>query len=230
LDLLYPRICGGCGGEVGPEAQGLCWECRSQVIYVRSPFCRLCGDPVEGRIDGEFACYTCSSQSIHFDRARSATRYDGVMRRALCDFKYRAALWLQRDLVDILEACFHAQYPAEEIDGVAYVPMYHAKRRARGFNQARYLARDLAGRLHKPLLSGIVKRVTPSPTQTNLTARERRANVATAFRAGRSGRLRGRRVLLVDDVMTTGATVDAVSRELKKGGVQSVSVLTVARG
>lgn len=230
LDLIYPRTCGGCGGRVGGEGRYLCWDCRSELILVRPPYCRRCGDPIEGRVDHEFVCYTCSAGPIHFDRARSAARYDGVLGRVLRDFKYNQAIWLGPDLVELLWACYRTHYETTAIDAVCYVPLFHAKRRHRGYNQAERLAAPLARCIGKPLLRRCLVRVRPAPSQTNLTARNRATNVTGAFQHRRADDLKGRRLLLVDDVMTTGATVNACARVLKEGGAAEVTVLTLARG
>ena len=190
----------------------------------------MCGDPVEGRIDHEFVCYQCSSVTIHFKRARSAARYDGVLRQALQSYKYRGAMWLRRDLIALLEGCFRTQYIADDIDAVCAVPMHPSRRRRRGYNHAHHLSVGLARRLGKQVLRGAVFRIRATPTQTNLTARERASNVKGAFVAGGAKKLRGRRLLLVDDVMTTGSTANACAAALMQGGAASVNVLTVARG
>lgn len=229
LDLVYPRSCAGCGGEVDAESEHLCWDCMAQVAYVQPPYCAICGDPVEGRIDDAFTCYLCSSATPHFDRARSAVRYNGVLQNVLRSFKYREALWMRTDLGRVMEACVAAHYDPDEIDAVTFVPLYPVRQRERGYNQSELLARVLAGRLRKPL-KRCLARIRPTQTQTNLTARQRATNVKGAFRSRPVQGLEGCRVLLVDDVMTTGATVNECARMLKEGGAERVYVVTVARG
>ena len=230
LDMLYPRTCAGCGKPVAPEPGHLCWDCQSKVVYVQSPYCSICGDPVEGRVDGSFVCYACSESTPFFDRARSAVRYRGVMQDVLQEFKYREGLWMRPDLVRILEACTATHYDMDEIDAVTFVPLYPARHRQRGYNQAEVLADLLAKSIGKPLLRYCLARIKPTPTQTHLTARDRATNVKGAFKTRWLSRLKGRRILLVDDVMTTGATVNECSRVLKAGGAARVVVVTVARG
>jgi ComF family protein len=152
------------------------------------------------------------------------------MRDLLQKFKYREGLWLRPDLVRILEACVSIHYDLGEIDAVAFVPLYPARHRQRGYNQAEALAGPLAKSIRKPLLKYGLARVKPTQTQTRLTARDRATNVKGAFRARWLSRLKGRRILLVDDVMTTGATANECSRVLKAGGAARVVVVTVARG
>ncbi|OGV41576.1 MAG: hypothetical protein A2X46_02545 [Lentisphaerae bacterium GWF2_57_35] len=230
LDLVYPRACELCGSKIGPELHHICWDCLAGLSYVTDPYCSVCGDPVDGRVDHDFVCFNCSETRPHFELARSAARYRGVLKDLLCDFKYRHALWLRKDFVRLLSSCLSLDFDLSAVDAVTYVPLYPSKQRFRSFNQARLLADSLAKLIHKPLYSKVLKRIRPSISQTNLTAKARASNVRGAFAAGRTFRLKGRGILLVDDVMTTGATVNECARALKEGGAQSVFVVTVARG
>jgi len=230
LDMLYPRNCIGCGQRSPETFRYICWDCWSDASRIEPPFCDLCGDPVAGSITHDFICYACSAEKPSFDRARSAVRYDGVAGEALRQFKYEKGLWLASDLAVLLLNCLRAEYPDRVFDLVVPVPLYHVRRRERGYNQSAVLAAELARRLGTRMSARLLRRIHPTASQTNLTAAQRLSNVQTAFHHGREKRLAGRRVLLVDDVMTTGATVNACAKALKKGGAESVHVLTVARG
>ncbi len=230
LDMVFPRSCAGCGAADPDEGRQLCWDCLAGLAYIQPPFCASCGDPVSGRIDHAYRCPFCASRAIHFDTARSVARYDGALAVAIQDLKYRGALWLADDLARLLESGVRTHFRADAVDGVAPVPLHPTRRRERGYNQAAVLAGRLARRLGRPLWSGAVRKIRWTPTQTRLTAAERMANVAGSFASRGDGRLRGRNVLLVDDVMTTGATVNECARALKAGGAAAVWVITVARG
>lgn len=230
LDMAYPRSCAGCGGPTADAEGFLCWNCLSAIPFVQLPFCARCGDPIEGRVDHAYTCYTCTADEIHFERARSAVRYRGVAQQVLRAFKYDAALWLQPDLDRLLHGCVESQFTDLEADAVAAVPLYAARERERGFNQAALLAAALAHRMRKPFLPGVLRRVRPTPTQTHLTAPQRAANVKDAFEVRKPAWIEGQRLLLVDDVMTTGATVNECARILKEGGAARVYVATLARG
>lgn len=230
LDLLYPRNCIGCGISAPEAFRYICWDCWSDATRIEAPFCDLCGDPVAGSVDHEFICYSCSAEKPSFDGARSAARYDGVVGEALRQLKYEKALWLVPDLADLLLNCMKAEYPGLKFDRVVAVPLHHVRRRERGFNQSAMLAGELGDRIGSKSVSGVLRRIRPTSTQTNLTASQRLSNVQNAFESRREKLLVGRRVLLVDDVMTTGATVNACAKALKKGGARSIHVLTVARG
>ncbi len=230
MDILYPRRCLGCGVSSPETFRYICWDCWSDAAQVEAPFCDLCGDPVAGAVDHDFICYSCSAKTPAFDGARSAARYDGVVGEALRQLKYEKALWLAPDMAELLHNCLAAEYPGRIFDLIVPVPLHHVRRRERGYNQSAVLARELGRRLGCPVLPGMLRRIRPTTTQTNLTAKERLSNVVDAFQHRRAKQLTNRRVLLVDDVMTTGATVNACAKTLKKGGAASVHVITAARG
>ncbi len=230
IDILYPRNCIHCGAPSPDPMKYLCWDCLSDTPKVEPPFCALCGDPVAGEIQHDYTCFACAREMPAFDQARSAVRYEGAVGDALRILKYNDALWVVHDLAELLFACVQAEYPDQTFDAVTAVPLHPARRRARGFNQSALLGAALAHCLRVPFRAGLIRRVRPTGTQTGLTASRRTANVFGAFRNGLFARLAGRRILLVDDVMTTGATVNACARALKQGGAASVHVVTVARG
>lgn len=229
LDLLYPRSCQHCGAT--PDAgRFLCWDCLADLLFVQPPFCSLCGDPVPGYIDHEYRCVYCSRQTPHFDGARSAVRYEGAAGLGLRAIKYQQATWLVPDMAGLLEACWRTHYDLLPFDALCYVPLYPVRQRERGFNQAALLAEGLARLRRVPLKRGVLRRLRDTGSQTRLTARQRARNVAGVFVVPHPGRVRHKKWLLIDDVMTTGATVNECAKVLKQAGAQSVHVLTVARG
>ena len=229
LDAVYPRACAQCGAA--PDALPfLCWECLADLHYVQPPFCSQCGDPVPGHIDHEYCCAFCFRTPPAFDLARSAVRYEGAVGWAIRDVKYHGATWRIPDLVYLLDGCLQAHYNLLTFDAVCYVPLYPAKRRERGFNQAEWLARVLARPYGWPVARKALSRIKDTGSQTHLTAAQRAANVLGVFKVLRPDQVEGKRILLVDDVMTTGATVNACARVLRRAGAASVHVLTVARG
>lgn len=181
-------------------------------------------------MDHAYTCFHCEQMQPAFDRARSAVRFEGVAADLIHQFKYHAALWLRAEFTDWLQACVHVHLADLAVDAVCPVPLYPARQRERGYNQAAILASALARRLNRPFWAGALRRVRPTDTQTHLTARQRISNVAHAFESSRRARLSGKSLLLVDDVMTTGATVSACAQALKRSGCRSVYVVTLARG
>jgi ComF family protein len=157
--------------------------------------------------------------------------YRGLAQRAVRDFKYHGALWLQGEFAGWLEALWNT-CPEDVRLATAIVPVpMHARRlRTRGYNQARLIAEGLSRRVGVPCRARWLKRVRATPTQTRLTARGRAENVRGCFAVGRWAPLKGARVVLVDDVMTTGATLGECAKTLKRAGAAWVAALTVARG
>ena len=230
LDLVWPRSCEICRKPAGAAARYLCWDCLSRLPVIEAPYCSRCGDPVEGAITRDYVCSLCVDKNPAFDHARSALRFKGGIKDALHRFKYSHATYLGQDLATLLHACVRTHYGEERFDAVAFVPLHPVKERARTYNQARLLAGHLARRMEVPLAGGCLMRVRETGTQTHLNMRERAKNVAGAFQARHPGWIEGRNFLLVDDVMTTGATVHEVAKVLKQAGSGRVCVATVARG
>lgn len=229
LDLLFPRVCVGCSGLVDSEFRCLCWDCFTQIKPVAPPFCALCGDPAHGEVDGAFLCAGCRSRKPHFDCARSAVHYTGLAKDMILDFKYRAAVWLAADFGRMLAACAQTHYHTERIDAVACVPLHSSRERRRTYNQSRLLARELSAQLGVDFGEYLVRQ-KQSVSQTHLTAAAREANVKGSFVVREHSDPAGKSILLVDDVMTTGATVNECARVLKVAGADEVLVLTAARG
>ena len=230
LDVLYPRSCVHCGGAAPQALDYFCWDCLSDIPKIEAPFCYCCGDPVAGSVEHSYSCFLCSRNQPAFDFSRSAVRYEGAAGTALRALKYHHAVWLVHDLMTLLYACTCAEYPHVVFDAVCAVPLFPSRRRERGFNQSALLAASLAKKMRIPFGARWVRRIRATPTQTGLTAPQRTANVCGAFRKGLFARFDGKRILLIDDVMTTGATVNACASALKEGGAESVHVMTVARG
>lgn len=208
----------------------ICWDCMAGLAFLQMPFCRVCGDPVEGMVEHDFSCSWCIKRPPFFELARSVARFRGGLRSCLHAFKYGSDTCLSKDFSRLLLACVNTQYEDVRFDAVVGVPLHPTKERDRSYNQAGLLASDLAKRLSIESFPGCLERVRRTRTQTSLTASERRANVRNAFVVKAASWVEGRRILLVDDVMTTGATVNESSRVLKKAGAASVHVVTVARG
>lgn len=229
-DLMWPRQCQGCGSTPDEGGRYLCWDCRAALPWIEPPYCARCGDPVTGFITNDYNCSLCAAREPAFDLARSAVRFRGGVKDWLHGFKYSNATHLASDLGQLLAAVVRVHYERERPDAVAYVPLYPVKERARTYNQARLLAAVLARELGLPLARGCLARVRDTVTQTHLTARQRSANVRDAFAVRHPEWVEGRHFLLVDDVMTTGATVNECARALKEAGSGRVLVTTVARG
>jgi len=231
LACLYPHVCQLCGATPAPPSAGLlCEACRGKVRFIEPPFCSHCGFPFQGAITGEFECSNCRDAKLHFSSARSAAAAKGVVLEVIHRYKYHRALWFEPFLAGLLVTRAAPELRAGGWDCLVPVPLYPVKEREREFNQAERLAAHLSEATGLPLKTGILRRVTPTKTQTRLTREQRKVNVHNAFAVAPGERLAGERVVLIDDVFTTGATTDACALALQRAGAGDVCVWTVARG
>lgn len=230
--LFYPVECPVCGTALDAEssASALCGPCGAELQPLRRPFCERCSLPFEGQVTGEFRCAHCADLDFHFDRAVCGCRLSGVARECIHAFKYRRALWLGPELAALMIAAARDRVGWEQVDVVAPVPLFGARQREREFNQAEWLARRLVKALGGRVCTGNLIRVRDTAQQALLNPVERRENVRDAFAVRRPAVFTGKRVAVVDDVFTTGATTDECARVLRAAGAGSVLVLTVARG
>jgi competence protein ComFC len=231
LAWLYPPVCQICATErATPDAGFVCSQCWTGVRFIKPPFCERCGLPYEGDITSAFECSNCRDLELHFSSARSAVAAKGVTLEVIHRFKYQRALWFEPFLVDLLVRAAQPVLRTQAWDLVVPVPLHATKEREREFNQAERIAAGLARTLQLPLRADLVRRALPTRTQTLLTKKQRAENVRRAFTAAAGARLNGERIILVDDVLTTGATTSACARVLRAVGAGEVCVWTVARG
>jgi len=232
LGLIYPEVCQLCKTQRASAAEGfVCPQCWSQVQFIRAPFCDRCGRPYEGNITTSFVCSNCHDMKLYFSAARSAVVARTAVLEVIHRFKYSRHLWFEPFLADLLlREALPALRGEKPFDAVIPVPLHPLKFREREFNQAELLARHLAKALNIPLENGVLKRVLPTLTQTRLSREQRATNTAGAFAVAERVSPAGKRFILVDDVLTTGATTNACARALRKAGAGEVRVWTVARG
>jgi ComF family protein len=231
LGFIYPPVCQICGNARSTAAEGyVCSRCWQRVRFIVPPFCERCGLPFAGNITASFECSNCREMELHFKSARSAVTAGELVLEIIHRYKYQRALWFEPFLADLLARAAGPELRREQWDLIVPVPLHAAKRREREFNQAERLGRHLSAATLIPLNDSLLRRVEPTRTQTQLTRPERAANVRKAFALRAGGRLRGERLVLVDDVFTTGATTSACARVLLQAGAGEVCVWTVARG
>ena len=231
LGFLYPNVCQLCGDQPAAARDGfVCQQCWTQVRFIRPPFCERCGLPYPGDLTTPFECANCREMELHFTSARSAVVARGIVRDAIHRYKYQRALWFEPFLADLLIREAKPVLRGQPWDFIVPVPLYSVKQREREFNQAGRLARHLSAATAIPLRSKLLRRVVPTATQTLLTREQRAVNMRGAFLADDRVHLDGERIVLVDDVFTTGATTSACAKALHAAGAGEVCVWTVARG
>ena len=231
LGFVYPEVCQVCGAARATPAECyLCAGCREQVRFLEPPFCERCGLPFQGSITNTFECANCRDQSWAFASARSAVIARGPVLEVIHQYKYNRAFWFEPLLAGWLIDRARPELASSGWDCIVPVPLHPVKQREREFNQAERLARQLSAACGIPLHAGLLQRILPTRTQTQLTREERLANVRRAFACRGVARLTGARIVVVDDVFTTGATTGACASVLKRAGASEVCVWTVARG
>ena len=232
LTFLYPDVCQHCYNAAATSAEGyVCEGCWRNVRFIVPPMCERCGLPFEGEISDVFECANCRELELHFSRARSAVAAKGMVLDIIHRWKYSQALWFEPFLAKLLIREALPALKEETWDCIVPVPLHSRKEAEREFNQAEHLAQHLAKATGIAARSDLVRRVTPTRTQTALSRKERAENMSRAFAAGPNAPFaRGKRVVLIDDVLTTGATTSACAQVLKACGAGEVCVWTVARG
>jgi ComF family protein len=231
LDLFFPRNCQFCAEPLAEEHRGVvCPACLAKAKRIEPPFCQRCALPFAGKLDKEFACGYCQDLKFHFSRAVAACRAEGVVRDCIHRFKYNREMYFERHLADWLIEAGQREIDWQLIGGIVPVPLFPRKERHREFNQAEQLSQALSRAVGRPVWCRQLRRVKETSTQTRLDKETRRANVRDAFAVRDGAVFAGQRVVLVDDVFTTGATLDSCARMLRQEGAVDVIALTVARG
>ncbi len=224
--LVWPPVCMACGADVS-DPRGLCAGCWGELRLAGGAQCLRCARPMPEEYGGDGRCEACDGLPLDWRHARTATFYDGTARALVLALKHGdrtdiappMAAWMARAGRDVLARA----------DLVIPVPLHWTRRVRRRLNQSAELSRRIArqaGVAHGP---GLLIRTRATPTQNGRDYAERRHNVAGAFACPRPARLAGRRIVLVDDVMTTGATLNACTRALRGAGAASVDTLVFAR-
>lgn len=230
LDFIWPQFCINCKKKLSSEETLFCRHCLTGLRKVESPYCRICGDPVNGEISISYKCQYCTSFKPDFTKARSVFRFRCAISKAIYALKYHKSTYIAAPLAEMAVASIKEHYNDIIFDLVTYVPLHNKKFRKRTYNQAAIIATHISKKIHVPLAGDLITRVRDTGTQTKLNFYERKKNMYQAFQTVNAKKLRHKTILLVDDVMTTGATVNACAKALKKGGALDVYVITIARG
>ena len=227
---VYPDLCPLCRAPLPHSGSSFCAQCEASLVPISHPFCPRCGKPFASKLGGDHPCGDCY---LHprppFSRARAYGLYQGPLAEGIRRLKYQAEFSLVCGLAAILEEAFEGAFSEEKYDLLIPVPLHRRRLRSRGFNQAILLSRGLARRYGLRLDCHNLQRIRDTAPQYGLTAPQREKNVKGAFALQRPELVAGRRVLLVDDVYTTGATAKECARVLKRAKAAGIDVLTLAR-
>jgi ComF family protein len=229
LDLVFPPICPICQSLFGREGKNriICLDCSEAIRPVYPPYCPRCGLPYPS---GEaHLCASCLKEGRYFEVHRTCALYEGPLKEAIHKFKYNGVFPLMKVFGDLLQPCFNTLAQEYPVDLLIPVPLHRRRLRERGFNQALLLVMELSKRMRIPYEERALAKIKETPVQIALKKRERRKNLKGAFQVNDQEAIKEKSIVLVDDVYTTGATVNECSRALLAAGAKQVAVLTVAR-
>jgi len=229
LHFLFPLTCVECARDLPfDDSYGICEMCKKNIKTISGLFCRKCGLSLP---DGGEHCYTCrKGAKYHFENIRSACVYEDISKSLVHKFKYRGKEHLDKVLVSIMGRVLEEEKYESKIDLVVFVPMHWLKEYLRGYNQAELLANRVSALLGKPVVKCLV-RAKLTRAQFRLKREERKRNIEGCFGVKRKAGsvIKGKNLLLIDDVCTTCATIEECSRALRASGAGKVYGLTFAR-
>lgn len=232
LDIIYPNKCHACKNKIEAENsidQLICLACWDKIKINLPPFCWQCGRRLQKKDFAKNTCSGCVRRRLHFDRAFSPCRYEGVMADLIHEFKYKGKDYLGRPLGKLMSN-FIKEYdlPIKDIDLVMPIPLHKTRLREREFNQARLLGECIAEEFGKEMVSDCLIRERHTLSQTQIDPAQRLKNVQGSFAVRDGGLTKNKNILLIDDVLTTGATCSEAALALKSAGSGIIFVLTLA--
>ncbi|HPC73298.1 MAG TPA: ComF family protein [Syntrophales bacterium] len=229
-DVLFPPACVVCGEILDEDLPfSFCRDCFSGIRFIDPPLCPGCGMPYAAGSASDHPCGDCLSRKQHFTAARSLGVYENALLKAIQRFKYQGSLHVGEALGSLMASHLYPAFDRTEYDVIMPVPLHVNRLRERGFNQSLLLARAIARTSPAELDFTTLRRAVGTASQTGLKKEDRAKNVRGAFELADGSRVKGKKVLVIDDVYTTGSTVRECARVLMKGGAGSVGVLTLAR-
>lgn len=231
LDLLFPEegvcfICDKFHEEV--EEDHICYDCRKELYFIEENKCPTCGKPIyEEKISSR--CSYCSSKEFYFSRALSSLEYRGVIKNAIHKYKYEGKSYMYKSFGEsMLRTLLNENL--NNFDVIVPIPLHRKRKSERGYNQSELLAKYLSQRLNIPLDKHNLKRIKRTNVQNKLDRLGRQENVKNAFKVADKGVFKYKSILLVDDIFTTGATVNECSKVLLECGAKEIIVITIATG
>jgi ComF family protein len=228
-DIIFPECCLGCGAGLKRCSDiSFCQACLQKVSLIQEPFCTTCGKLFDKSAGESHLCSYCLKSRWHFTRARAVVCYHGPVAEAVKTFKYNGKMY-GLETFAALTRQYYMYHPLPESDLILPVPLHPRRLRKRGFNQALVLCRKLFSKRKEKIDPLVLERPQWTHPQTGLKGAERRRNVRNAFRVKNPEKVKNKKILLVDDVFTTGSTVNECAMILLKNKAAEVEVFTFAR-
>jgi ComF family protein len=228
FQFFLPPQCPCCERFSEEGKQGFCSNCLSQIRWIEPPFCSICGIPFISREVETHPCGACVTHRKYFTIARALGAFEGSLQEAIHRWKYEGKTYLTPFFADWMAEGLNRHWEPGSLDLLIPVPLHTRRLRERGFNQALLLVRELSRRTGIPYRKSILQKKKSTIPQVNLSGVEREKELRGTFHVIGKEELSGLSVLLIDDVYTTGATVNECSKVLLRGGAKRVDVLTLA--
>lgn len=224
VNYALPHRCMSCS-ELTEEANGICAHCFKKLNFITSPYCNLCGFPFEFEITGQNLCGKCVSTPPIYDLGRSLFRFDSQSKKLIYAFKYNDQTSHAKMFAKLLLARYYSEI--QDIDFIVSVPMHRIKRLFRNYNPAQILGEEISTLMSKPTIHDLLIKIKWTKTQTSLSKTQREKNLAGSLKINSKYNVKGKKILLVDDVRTTGTTSNNCSAILKKAGASVVKLVTI---
>lgn len=228
FQFFLPPQCYGCEAFLEEGQEAFCPDCLSAIRWIEPPFCTRCGMPFVSRNEKNHLCGLCMDQKRYFTTGRALGYYEGPLREAIHRWKYEGKIYLSPLFGEWMKRTLSQNWETDLFDLLVPVPLHPQRLRERGFNQALLLVRELSRRAGIAYRKQILEKRRQTVPQINLSGVEREKGVKGAFHLTDPEGVKGKVILLVDDVFTTGATVNECAKVLIAGGAQRVDVLTLA--
>jgi len=226
LDFLFPPYCPICGRKLKETESLICEKCYENIKTITSPFCERCGAPLK---KDRKRCEYCSQENFHFLRVRGLGFFTPPLSEMIHLLKYERKTKIAERLGILMGNLFRSDPALSDTNIIVPVPLHPSRLRERGYNQSQLLAEEISEITGKELMNHIVIRKKPTKSQTTLSHRERKENLKDAFKVVSSGSVLNKTILIVDDVMTTGATLNELAKVLKKEDAKKIYGLVLAR-
>ena len=229
-DIIFPPQCLACAEIINsPERQVFCSPCQEKINFITGSICPICGIPFWDSPAGNHICGNCLTNKPYYTQARAVAAFETIIMDSIHKFKYGRIIFTGNALSSFMADFSFPDFDFSEYSLLVPVPLHIKKLRERGFNQSLLLAKEMGKRHKLPVNFSLLKRCKFTLTQTGLNKTEREKNIKGAFVVADKKKVAGENIILIDDVYTTGATINECARVLLKAGAQKVAALTLAR-
>ena len=223
IDLIFPKTCIGCNSRLNDKEQILCSECEQSLDFLTG-ICEICGTTKENN-----PCKTCESNKFYFDKACSVFQFNSTVQNLIHNMKYNEMTKISEYLGKYTKEYLNTFHPFSKIDIITPIPLHKVKKRSRGFNQSEFLTRVISEQMNWTHIPNLILRKKFTETQTKLSKKQREENVSNAFKLNPKFNIENKDILIIDDVFTTGATINSACKLLKNHNANKIYVLTIAR-